>query len=380
MIRIIQCFLLGIVLLYSSNGWSQDTNSVELHLQIYDEGICYPLVKSNFYSTSRFQKSKAVFEAGAYFNTIFVEVISSDSADLKPTSNHKLQSGSLRLKPDLEYTLVISRGDGFDRANPGKMLIKIPKLKKDAQVIIPFEKGEFHLTKMEFFKELELKSQPNFRTLESKKFKSTLKLDSTAFFPNGRQKAKYYIVADNFPLYFVEEFDSINENLYSQGFHVLQNYKLDGFQHGRSPWINSENTKYGYWEYFENGKRVKHELWASVPQEKFEWYASGELKSESYYGHYNQGLRYVHYLANGLIKREFSAQSQTNLGLIKSYNYSPQGILILIDIYKSSNGITKQELYKRELFYPNGKIKMKEELGGNYYIKYYNEDGTARIK
>src|SRR5690606_15592077 len=104
-----------------------------------------------------------------------------------------------------------------------------------------------------------------------------------------------------------------------------------------------------------------HELWASVPQEKFEWYASGELKSESYYGHYSQVMSFVHYLENGLIKEEFSGQSQTSSGLLKSYNYSPHGDLILIDSYKSSNGITKQELYKRELFYPNGKIKMKEE-------------------
>jgi hypothetical protein len=104
-------------------------------MQTYDEGICYPVTKSNFYSTSRYQKSKLVLQSGTYYSTIYAEIISLDSADLDPQSNHKLQSSSLKFNPTLTYELVISRNDGFDKTDPEKMVIKISKLEKDAQLI-----------------------------------------------------------------------------------------------------------------------------------------------------------------------------------------------------------------------------------------------------
>jgi antitoxin component YwqK of YwqJK toxin-antitoxin module len=114
-------------------------------------------------------------------------------------------------------------------------------------------------------------------------------------------------------------------------------------------------------------------------KEKYEWYPSGSLKFTSHYGASYNLSKHTIYLENGAIKEEYLAQTPTQNSVIKSYYYSPEGVLLLINTYNSNNGITKQGLIKRELFYPSKKLKMVEILGTNYSIKYYNEDGTERI-
>ena len=46
--------------------------------------------------------------------------------------------------------------------------------------------------------------------------------------------------------------------------------------------------------------------------------------------------------------------------------------------YNSDDGILKNELNKRTIYYPSGQIKVEENFGTYYTIKYYNEDGTER--
>src|SRR5690554_4272978 len=275
MIRIIQYIILSVLVFRAALGFGQDSRTVALHIQFYDEGVCTPMLISNHYSTSLYQKEKSVLMSGSYFSTIYIGVISSDSADLEPITNHELQSSSLRFNPRLDYEIIVYRYNGFDRSSPDTMLIKFSKLDKDAQLILPFKKGDYVLQKMKYFKELERNATPDFKSVEKKEIKNTLQLDSTAYFPNGKTKANYFVVAANFPLYYVREFDSINPSIYSQGFHLLSNYNGKQVQLNKSVWHNPANTKYGYWEYFENGKRIKHEMWVSVLQQKFEWYSSG---------------------------------------------------------------------------------------------------------
>jgi antitoxin component YwqK of YwqJK toxin-antitoxin module len=337
---------------------------------------------SIYYSTSKFQKSKQVFQCGSYYSTIYAYVNSPDSAHLMPQSNNLHQSGSLKFNPKLDYELVFLRSDGFNRNTPDSMIIQISKLDKDAQLIIPFHKGTFKLKKMDFFQELDNNGIPNFRDPSIDIGKQRMKLDSTARYANGKIKAKYFIYAKNFPLYFVKEFDSINPSNYSQGFKLLTNYNIatSTVSLGNPIWTSSDNTKYNYWEYFENGKRIKHELWASALQEKYEWYPSGQLKSSLQSGQSNKPSKYICYLKNGSIKEEFQMQSQTQRAFYKTYAYAPNGNVVLINTYNSTNGITKQDLQKRETFYPSGQLKMEENFGSYYNIKYYNEDGTERIK
>jgi len=379
MIRFIQYFLFSSILLYSTNGYSRDTNSIALHIQLYNAGICMPMLPSVYYGTSIDQKTKSVLQSGSYYSTIYAYVNSPDNAHLMPQSNHLLQSSSLQFNPNLDYELVFLRYDGMNRNTPDSMIIKISKLDQDSQVILDFKKGNFTLKKMKLFENIKTNVDPDFRSIEKIDFKNTLKLDSTANFKNGKKKAKYYIVSENYPLYYVQEFDSVNPGSYSQDFRLLQNYNSPVAMIRQPVWANLESTKYGYWEYFENDKRIKHELWASVRQQKFEWYPSGRLKSETFLGQANKPMTYKYYLENGDLKEEFQTQSATQKSSIKTYKYSIQGALILINTYNSSNGITKQGLRKREIFYPSGKLKMEENYGGTYTIKYYNEDGTERV-
>ncbi|RYM33335.1 hypothetical protein ERX46_10345 [Brumimicrobium glaciale] len=380
MIRIIQYILFGTFLLNSTNGFSQSTNTVELNIQFYDQGICYPMEISSKYPSSQHLKTKTILQSSAYYSTLYAEVISKDTADLKPQSNHELQASSMQFNPELTYELIVYKYNGFDRSEPEAMVIKISKLKNDTQLIIPFKKGDFDLQEMEFFKELETNSPPKFKSIEDKEIKNKLKLDSTAYFSNGSIKANYYIVADNFPLYFVKEFDSINRNSYAQGLSLLTNYNLKLEQPYKTIWEDSGNTKYGYWEYFENGKRIKHELWASAMSHQYIWYSSGILKSSMEFGRTNNTAKYTYYLENGLIKEQSIKVDKTRQYIIKSNIYSSNGTLIQINTFKSLDGYTKHDLYKREIFYPSGKIKMEEILEGSYNIKYFNEDGTTKSK
>lgn len=379
MIRFIHYILFGFIVLHSVNGISQDTNRVQLHIQFYDNGVSTPMLKSPRYSTSMYQKTKSVLLSSSYYSTLYAAINSTDSADLKIKENHKLQSSSLRLDPKLDYELVVLSYNGFDLNHPDSMVIKISKLSSDAQLTLPFKKGKFKLEKMKYFKKIEKNASPDFSSAIDLNINNTLKRDSISYFENGKIKAKYYKIASNFPLYFVQEFDPENPKNYAQGYRLITNYSFAGIPLQKSVWTNPDMTKYGYWEYFEDGVRVKHERWASILQERYEWYPSGELKVDAQYGQYNKSTYYLHYLENGDIKEEFRSQTATLVPFLKCYNYSTEGKVILINTYNSSNGITKQGLQKRELFYPSGQVKMEENYVGTYTIKYYNEDGTPKI-
>ncbi len=360
---------------------SQSSASSELHIQLYDQGICVPLLETNRYSTSRYYKSKSVFQSGAYYSTIYVYVNSLDSGDLKPQTNHQLQCGSLQFNSSLDYELVLLKYDGFNKSSPDSMVIHISKLAEDAQLILPFKKGKQSLERMKYFNTLKKKNSPKFAPENDKRLTNQLKLDSTTYFANGGIKTKYFKVADNFPLYYMQEFDSINPSQIAQGFRLLSYYKKGQEMPlaQSSIWTNNTNSKYGYWEYFERDKRFKHELWAGTLQQKFEWYPSGQLKFASFSGHSKQDMKHVYYLEDGKVKEEFFTQTNTRRSAIKEYSYSKKGDLILVETYDSLNGITRQGLQKRELYYPTGSLKMEENFIGVYSIKKYNPDGTERV-
>lgn len=378
--RITYLFLICFSLLCAKQGLSQDTNQVKLHIQLYSQGICIPMMAANSYSTSKYRHTKSVLQSGAYYSNIFAFVNSPDSAHLNPTVNHQLQSSSVSFNPELDYELVIIRYEGFNRVEPDSMVIKISKLKQDAQLIIPFKKGHYALHKMDFYKPLKSNTPPNFKAVEQKDFKIKLKLDSTAYFPNGDPKAKYYQLYKNYPLYYVVEFDPVQFTHYSQGLRLVHAGNQIGLQGYQSVWASSDNTKYGYWEYYEDDKVVKHEMWASFCQGKYEWYPAGQLKSATELGQSNKKRSYTRYLENGKILEDYQINPATRYGEITVYSYSSKGVLLLKTTHHSSNGITKQGIVKRALFYPSGQLKIEENFIGTYTIKYFNEDGSQRIK
>ena len=53
MSRTITFIIFSGILLYSLNGFSQKANTVELHIQVYDNGLCIPMIKSNNYNMLR---------------------------------------------------------------------------------------------------------------------------------------------------------------------------------------------------------------------------------------------------------------------------------------------------------------------------------------
>lgn len=382
MIRFIQLTLLSFTFLYSTLCSGIQTDTVKLHIQVFNKGICIPMLKSTYYSTSRFQNSKSVFQAGSYYSTIYAYINSTDTTDLHPLPNHKLQSSSLQLNPKKDYELVLLRYRGFDKSNPDSMLIKIKNLSSDAQVIIPFKKGKFELHKMNFFKKLNTNTLLNFQKIEHKAFKLKLKLNKVTRFSNENVKANYFFVSKGFPLYYVQEFDSTNATNYVQGFLlILDTNQTKAFPNqSLSVWRDNRNTRYGYWEYYENGKRTKHELWASQLQEQFEWYPSGQLKVEMYIDQYGKGIQRKHFLEDGTIKEEAYTNPKTRKYTIKQYTYSQTGNLVMVTAFDSPNGVIKQGLQSRTLFYPSGQLKMEENFIGTYNIKYYNQDGTERNK
>lgn len=267
--RLIQIFILSVIILSPLTGHSSQKDTSTLHIQVYVDGICIPMSKSIYYPTSKFQKSKSVLQSSLYYSTIYTSVTSLDSADLNPQSNHQLQSSSLQFDPSLEYKLIFLHYKGFDRTSVDSMVIEISKLDSDAQITLQFKKGNFKLAKMKSFKKLKNNEPPIFRINDTPPYKNALKLDSKVFFDNGKLKAKYYILYPNFPLYYVQEFDSVNNN-YAQGFRLLQNNNAINIGYAQSIWANDDYSKHGYWEYFENGVRIKHEMWSSMLQEKYE--------------------------------------------------------------------------------------------------------------
>ncbi len=374
--------IFSLIILASGLAWGQDTVVSKLHLKIYDEGVCYPMVRSNNYSETYRPYPLTVLQSAGYYSTIFATVRATGASDLNPQHDHKTLSSSLQFNNKLDYVLVIFRSKGFDRTTPDSMVIKISELDCDAQLVLPFKTGKYNLQKMKFFTPIKKNEAPNFLSTESYGIKNELKLDSTAYFANGKSKALYYEVAASFNLFFVQEFDSIDPMSYAQGFRLMSNYHYPA--HDKKLPIavygNKETNKYGYWEYFENGVCIQHEMWTGWLNGQYVWYPSRKIKWENHFDYYSQKPNKVYYLENGAIKENFYLDETSRVPLLKIYAYSDDGHVAIVKTFKSANGITKQELVKRELFYPSGQLKMEENFTGNYTVKYFNENGTERIK
>ena len=381
MIRLIQNSIFLLTLLLSIEALGRDTNNIELHLQLYDQGVCFPLRTSQNYSTSKHQKVKYVFQCGSYYSTIHVYVESRDSADLQPQENHQFQSSSLKFNPKLKYKLVIVRTRGFGNTKPDSMVVLVEKLQQAAQVRISFKKGSYKLEKLDSFEKIKTNAAPNFTREAQFRMKKVLKLDSTAYYNNGEKKTEYYIYEKNFPFYYVQEFDSLNPLNIARGFRMLSQYKNPQLArpYQLSVWNNSDYSKYDYWEYYEGDRLVKHELWSSRLQQSFEWYPSGRLKSKIEWDNSNKLVKYSRYLESGLIKEKLIPTRGANTAEIEYYIYSSDGELVQINTYHSDGGMEKREMKRRSVFYPSGQLKMEEQFGRHYTIKYYNEDGTNRI-
>lgn len=371
----IHFFLLILILCTSVQGKCQDTNSVELHFQVFDKGICMPMARSEYYNASRFYDSKAIFKSSAYYSTMHIYLDSKDSAELLPMVNHMTQSSSIRLNPNLKYRLVLLNTNGFFRTEQDSMVIDINKLSDDSQVELTFKKGKFSLDDFESFRKLNKNEVPDFSSEEEVNYKRKLKLDSTTYYENGKVQAKYFNIYKGYPLCFVQEFDSVNPQIYSQGCR-LSPFTNDQSTGRYSVWSNDNTTKYGYWEYFENGIRTKHEYWASVLTNQYEWYNSGKLKSCTNYARANKENMHEFYHENGKLKESFFMGSRNQQSELKRYSYSPEWKLIMITSYNSATGKTTQGVQKRKIFYPSGQLKMEENFISTYSIKYYNEDGT----
>lgn len=372
-----QFILYIIVALTSIKCYCQDTNAVELHIKFYSKGVCQPMLKSNHYSTSIYQKTKQVFQSGVYYSNLFTYVTSTDIGDLKPKINHELQASSIELNPNLDYEILLIRTYGFDRIKSDSMVIMISKLNNDAQVALNFESGKFNLEKMEFFKKIKPNSHPKFKSKKDLGIKNTLKLDSISYFANGHIKSKYFQTSFKNLLFFVQEFDSLNPGSYSEGYQLFPNGINSSIKKIQPIWTEPENTKQGYWRYFEDSRLKKHEFWTGTLRETFEWHPNGKVKLATSWT--NPTTKDSYFTEKGQIKREFFLVPKTRKTFLREYAYSSKGDVILISTYKSRNGITKQELSKRELFYPSGRPKTIENFEGLYNIKYYNEDGTERI-
>lgn len=375
----IRQLILGLAFLYAGQAMGEkDRLFSTLHLQIWDEGVCTAMLPSPSHAYFRYKNTKHVLQSANYHSMLYAYVISKDSGDLNPKVNHQNQSSSLQFKPLLSYELLFLRSQGFDKSKPDSMVIEVSNLTQDAQVMIPFKKGKFKLRKMRHFKTIQKNPQFNLTTWPP--FKLSLKLDSTAYYINGKPKVKYYQVAPNFPLFYVQMYDSLDPSKIAQGYQLIQPHQRT-WNSLKVPVIgNAFQSKYGYWEYYQKGKRTRHELWSAVLKEKYEFFANSQLKSESYYGNAQRETKHVYYNMKGAILEEYVAKSNKQKESLKIYTYSTMGSLVILSIYNSANGITKQGLQKRSLYYPSGKLKMEESFSPTYHIKYYNEDGTQKSK
>ena len=181
-------------------------------------------------------------------------------------------------------------------------------------------------------------------------------------------------------MYYVEEIYKDGSERKSSGFRLIQNYTNPYTELASKPsiWTNSDVAKHGYWQHYENGNLVKHELWASYKTEGYEWYPSGALKFKGVFGQYHQKNGYSRYLENGKIQSTYLKESNNHLAQIVDYIYDSSGNLIMENHFNSNNGISRQNLAKRLTYYENGVLKT-EELMQNYYsIKRFNQDGTAK--
>jgi hypothetical protein len=369
---------LGICFYPCQNTFAEDTNSVALHLQIYNEGICLPLVPNQPGNTTPKNYPIQVFESGGYYRNFFVSIKSDTPTAFSPRVNHLLQAGVIQLKPNTNYEILLVRYHGFNNAQPDTMRIKVKELTNNAQVMLGFKQGTFSLNKIKSFKKLTKNTDSSFDRSDENQFENTLKIERTTHYANGNLKVRVYRLAENFPLKYVQEFDSLFPENYAQG------YRMEVAQAGinrrlSSIWKTGDVTKYGYWEYFEEGKRIKLELWQTYPQKQFEWHKSGELKKETHFGAINKVDRHKEYTADGKVIIEFerSATAQQD-GIMDCYLFTENGMLAMCNSYASSNGVTRKDLVKRVVYYPSGQPKMEERFEGGYTVKNYNEDGTEK--
>ncbi|RFC53161.1 hypothetical protein [Brumimicrobium aurantiacum] len=379
MIYRITLILLVALMLHPDISFGQNDNTSQLHIKLVHDGITYPLIVSNNYPTSKNYKIRTVFSTSTYYSRIYILLKSKDTSDVFPKENHKIQSGRLSLKSDQNYQLKIIKQDGFNLNIQDSMVISIKKLEKDAQLILDFKKGKYQLEKMKTFQTLKKSELPHFNSYNFQEHKIKLKLDSTAYFKNGNVSVKYFLVTKNFPLIYVQEFDSINPSKFAQGFRLITAYKHpQGPQINLGNWTQNSNNKYGYWEYFQNENKYKHEFWSSVLLESYEWFNPKKLKEVYTFQQRNYNTTIKVYFKNGLLKSEFTRIHQPYSAELKEYNYNEEQNLILLNVYHSDDGILKNKLKKRLIYYPTGKLKMEEKFDSQYNIKYYNEDGTER--
>ncbi|PKR79805.1 hypothetical protein CW751_13320 [Brumimicrobium salinarum] len=374
--RIIQLFSL-LSFVFSSPFASGQKNEHQLHFQLKSNGISIPLIKSNRYETTQIGEIKKVFESGTYYRLFEVEVITNDTSDLVPVSNHKWQSAALTLRVKEKYQVIISSSEGNLNQAPKKMILDISHFKNNAQVVIDFKKGEFELKKLESYSIID--TVPNFEVKKGDEVKINLKAHQTFRFSNGEKKAVYYKLSEDFPLYYVQEFDSIQQGKFAQGMRLIQGELSDINSECNTPLTSEEHqNKYGYWEYFAENAMVKLAYFSYNLREKYEWFPIGELKSELIINNANKIQKNVSYLENGQIKSELLQQNGGNQYRITYNFYLDNGKLIMRKVYHSSNGINKEKLIERTTFYDSGELRMHETLGKNYNIRKYDKDGKIQ--
>ncbi len=374
-------FLLFLAFLIGS--YCHAGNTVKLYLQVCNQGVIVPLYKSNSYMLYP-NEHQQLFACESYYHTLNISIRTKDSTHLNPTSDHKLQAGLIEINKDQEYELEISRKKGFDNTSGLEyMKVQISKLNTNGQVIIPFKEGAYKLKEMKFFDPLDLGESPDFFSSRAA-FKNEMKLDSTSHYTNGSVKAKYFIQYPNYPLYYVEEFDSISKEMTAAGFRMLIKQVDYWAINKKAVWSNTNLNKYGYWEYFKEGVRTKHELWAGGLMEEFHWYSVGKLKYEFHQSTpYPQNkdsevLKFAHYLSNGNMDHRCFSNNSNRSSFLEFYTYDNKGRILLLERYSCIDGISPEKLIHRSLYYPNGQLKMSEEIKPSYQIKYFNNDGTEK--
>src|SRR5690554_4171007 len=114
----------------------------QLHFQLQTNGISIPLLKSKRFEGTQVGGQKTLFESGTYYRLFEVSIVTKDTSDLIPNSNHKWQSAELTLKEKEEYQIIISSSGGKLNQAPKKMILDISHFKNNAQVVIDFKEGE----------------------------------------------------------------------------------------------------------------------------------------------------------------------------------------------------------------------------------------------
>jgi hypothetical protein len=381
MIKAQKQLLFFFCLLLTGTGHARD--AVKLYFQVYNQGVIIPLYPSNSYGLYPNQKQQ-IFACGTYYHTLNISVKTKDSTHLNPTSNHKIQAAFIEIQKDEVYELEISRKKGFDNTGGLEyMKIEISKLNTDGQLIIPFKAGTYKLKEMKFFDPLDIGESPDFFSSRAA-FKNEMKVDSTSRYSNGSLKAKYYEQYPNYPLYYVEEYDSITKELIASGFRLMIAQVDYWATTKKAVWSNSDLNKHGYWEYFKDGVRTKHKLWAGGLMEEFHWYSAGKLKYEFHQStpypikNDSEVLKFAYYYPNGNIYRRCFSEKSSRTSFLEFYTYDKKGRILLLERYTCIDGVSPEKLIHRNLYHSNGRLKMSEEFSPSYQIKYFNPDGTEK--